>query len=86
MDEALQTFNFTILIVDSKRSEICIEDRLFEAGCDDVLMCTVDDNIYLEFEREALSIQMAIQGALKEIKAAGCKDVKIEFNKENTIL
>lgn len=79
MDEALQTFNFTILIVDSKSSDICIEDRLFEAGCDDVLICTVDDNIYLEFEREAISIEVAIQCALTEVKAAGCEEVKIEL-------
>lgn len=71
-----EKFNFTIFIVDLINSDICIEDRLFAAGCDDALVCSVDNNIYLEFVREAISLNLAIQSALKDIKVAGCIEIK----------
>ena len=73
----IEKFSFSIFIIDSITSDICIEDRLFEAGCDDSLMCTVNNEIYLEFTRDADNLDVAIQSAQRNIESAGCKPVQI---------
>lgn len=42
----MQKFNFTIHIVDQNASHNGLEDRLYEAGCDDTLVCSIN-KIYI---------------------------------------
>jgi len=74
----IKKFDFTIFILDLRVSEACIEDRLFEAGCYDALICSIDKNIYLEFTREAENLDLAIHSALNDIKLAGCREIQIK--------
>ena len=82
MNSTIKNFEFTIYIKDLKASHHCVEDRLFEAGCDDALLCSINNNLYLEFERKAVSLDLAIHKALKDIETAGCQPIQINVNNE----
>lgn len=82
MNSAIKKFEFTIYIKDLKALDKCVEDRLFEAGCDDALLCSINNDLYLEFERKALSLDLAIHKALKDIETAGCQSIQIHVNNE----
>lgn len=66
-------FDFTIYFTDLNTTDKCIEDRLFESDCDDALLCSINDNLYLEFMRAAENIDIAILSAIENIQLAGCK-------------
>lgn len=55
-----------------------LEDTLFEAGCDDALVCSYNQAVYLEFDREAESAEEAINSALANIRAAGFKQLVVQ--------
>ncbi|WP_180174117.1 hypothetical protein [Acinetobacter sp. YH01024] len=76
----MKKFNFTIFILDLSTSNICIEDRLFEVGCNDALVCSTNDDIYLDFIREAETLDRAIQSAIKDIEMASAKGIQINVN------
>lgn len=82
MNSTIKNFEFTIYIKDLKASHHCVEDRLFEAGCDDALLCSINNNLYLEFERKAVSLDLAIHKALKDIETVGCQSIQIHVNNE----
>ena len=77
MMDGNKIFDFTIYVTDLNTSEKCIEDRLFESGCNDALLCSVNNNLYLEFKREADNLHIAVQSALENIELAECKYVQI---------
>lgn len=82
MNSATKSFEFTIYIKDLKASDKCIEDRIFEADCDDALLCSINNDLYLEFVRKAQSLDFAIQNALRNIETAGCQSIQIHVNNE----
>lgn len=63
--------------------EVCNEDRLFEAGCNDALVCSTNDNIYLEFMREAETLDFAIHSAIQDIERATAKSIQIKVNNKS---
>lgn len=42
-------------------------DDIFEAGCDDAMVCSVGDNVYVEFDREGRIFQEALASALDDL-------------------
>jgi hypothetical protein len=82
MNSTIKNFEFTIYIKDLKASHHCVEDRLFEAGCDDALLCSINNDLYLEFVRKAENLDFAIQNALRNIETAGCQSIQIHVNNE----
>jgi len=74
----MNTCHFTIAIHDARTDMPGLEDRLFTAGCDDALVCSHNQKVYLEFDREADSAETAIRSALDNIRAAGFNDPVIQ--------
>ncbi|HEX5361377.1 MAG TPA: XRE family transcriptional regulator [Fluviicoccus sp.] len=74
----MNTYHFTIVIRDARTDMPDLEDRLFTAGCDDALVCSHNQTVYLEFDREADSAEIAIRSALDNIRAAGFHDPVIQ--------
>jgi hypothetical protein len=64
----LQTYDFTLVLdgVDDKTEGL--EDKLFEAGCDDALINFRNGTVYLDFNRQASSVEDAIISAIKNIE------------------
>ncbi|WP_174492777.1 hypothetical protein [Acinetobacter sp. Marseille-Q1623] len=77
----MKKFNFTIHIVDQNASHDGLEDRLYEAGCDDALVCSSNNNVYLDFIRESKTLEFAIESAIQNINDANAKIICI--NVEN---
>ena len=71
----MPNYNFTIEIAGVDYAAD-IETKLFEAGCNDALICTRDDAVYLEFDRDAESLAEAVASAKRDIESAGFAVVK----------
>lgn len=74
----MSLYHFSILIRDANKNTESLEDRLFEAGCDDSLVCFNNDVVYLEFDREAETAKQAIESAISDIKNAGFTDLVLQ--------
>jgi len=64
-------FNFTLTLSGVTYETEGLEDALYESGCDDALICAYGNSIYVEFDREADSLDEAIASAVENIEAAG---------------
>lgn len=71
-------YHFSILIRDADKSTPNLEDKLFNAGCDDALVCFYNQTVYLEFDRYAETAQLAIQSAFDNIRQAGFSDLVLQ--------
>ncbi len=74
----MSLYHFSILIRDASNQTEALEDRLYEAGCDDALICFNNQAVYLEFDREAISAKEAIESAMANIRAAGFHDLVLQ--------
>ena len=63
--------SFTLVLSGFTVIDEDVEDRLFEAGCDDALLSTRDGVPFLDFERDADSLLSAIMGAIADVEGAG---------------
>ncbi len=64
-------YTFTLILsgVRDLTDEVC--DALYEAGCDDALPGMTDGVVFLDFSREASSIQDAVLSAISDVERAG---------------
>ncbi|MHA3115277.1 XRE family transcriptional regulator [Acinetobacter sp. ANC 4635] len=74
----MNTYHFTVVVRDARSDLADLEDQFFEVGCDDALLCSYNDTIYLEFDREAPSAAQAIRSALDNIRSLGFSDLIVE--------
>lgn len=61
-----------------------LENRVFEAGCDDALLGKRDGIVYLDFNREAPTLAEALASATEALKAAGFDVFPQEVEKGQT--
>jgi len=66
----MQTYEFTT-ILGGVNLDTQYEDAFFEAGCDDGMICSKGNTLYIEFMREAESAEAAISSAIKDVEKAG---------------
>ncbi|MGB0664185.1 MAG: hypothetical protein ACPGMR_10420 [Pontibacterium sp.] len=71
-------YAFTLVLNGASPDTSDFEDNLFEAGCDDALVCFCGSTPYLEFDREADSAVTAISTAIEAVQSAGYRVVSIE--------
>lgn len=64
-------YNFTLTLSGVTYETEGLEDALYESGCDDALICAYGNSIYVEFDREANSLDEAIASAVENIESAG---------------
>ena len=48
-----------------------LEDPLYEAGCSDALLGIQNDEVFLDFHREAPSFRIALMSAIADVERAG---------------
>ena len=63
------TFTLVLLGVRELTDEVC--GALYEAGCDDALPGMTEGVVFLDFTREAGSIQEAVLSAISDVERAG---------------
>lgn len=64
------TYTFTLTLSGVTADTEGLEDALFAVGCDDALVCYYSKSVYLEFDREASSLDLAIETAITAIESA----------------
>lgn len=64
-------YNFTLILSGVNADTPKLEDALYESGCSDALVCFYGKSVYLEFDREAESLDWAIESAINNIEIAG---------------
>ncbi len=69
---------FTLILGGFSELSDEVEDRLFEAGCDDALLGVLDGAPFLDFTREAPSLERAVLSAIADVAKAGFEVVRIE--------
>lgn len=75
----LDTYEFTLVLDGVDDQTEGLEDQLFEAGCDDALINFRNGTVYLDFSREATSIDEAVISAIKSVENSklGAKVISI---------
>lgn len=66
----LNHYSFTLILGNVDENTESLEDHLFQAGCDDALINFRNGAVYLDFDREASSIEEAIISAVKNIESS----------------
>lgn len=76
----MKTYEFSLVLANISIDTPELEDRLFEADCDDALLCAYGKTVYLDFMREAESLEAAILSAIKAIETSplGAKVVSVD--------
>src|SRR5437660_5119090 len=74
----MEKHEFTLILHGFSELTDDVEDRLFEAGCDDALLGVLDGTPFLDFTREASSLKDAILSAIRDVAKAGFEVVRIE--------
>ncbi len=69
MNKHLNSYEFTLVLEGVNDKTEGLEDRLFEAGCDDTLINFRNGTVYLDFNREASSLEDAVIAAIKDIES-----------------
>jgi len=78
MIKANRTHEFTLIL--SGFSELTEEvmDAIYEAGCDDGLLCLRSGVPFIEFDRESPSLKEAVLSAIADVEKAGFRAVRVE--------
>ena len=70
MKEKEVTYNFVLVFSGISAPDGRLEDALFEAGCDDATLAFRNGVGYLEFDRRARSLDVAILSAVRDVERA----------------
>lgn len=64
-------YNFTLTLSGVTYDTDGLEDALYKSGCDDALICAYGNSVYVDFDREADSLNEAVASAVENIELAG---------------
>jgi len=64
----MKKHEFTLVLDNGFEINDATENMLFEAGCDDALLLSRNGIVYLDFDREAASLEEAIFSAIKQVE------------------
>jgi hypothetical protein len=70
MENIMNTYEFSLVLAGVDENTPNLHDALFEAGCDDGLVCTYGTTVYIDFMREASNYRTAVLSAIKAIENA----------------
>ena len=64
----MPTHHFTLIVDGADLQDEAVVDSLFESGCDDGLVGSVDDTQFIDFDREAPSLGDAVLSAVADVE------------------
>lgn len=76
----MSIYSFTIVLDTWDTITNELEDKLYEAGCDDALLYFVGNTSRLDFDRKAESLDDAIKSAIKNVSCVLGKDKIISID------
>jgi len=66
----LREYEFTLVLSGYEQIDSRLEDGLFEAGCDDALLRSLDGCLLVDFTRVGESFDKAVLGAIRDVESA----------------
>lgn len=66
----MKSHEFSLVLKSVHEETASLEDSIFECGCDDALIHFRNGGVYLEFNREAVTLEEAVISAIKNVKSA----------------
>ena len=75
----MNKYDFTLVLADSLALTDKLADALFEAGCDDGTPGTCNGVFFIDFHREAHSLETAIRSAIEHVRTAGYEVARVEI-------
>ena len=78
-------FQFTLVLKNVDENTPNLEDSLYEAGCDDALINYRNGAVYLDFDRESVSLEESVISAIKDISAASIEIEVASVAPENLV-
>ena len=73
----MNNYHFTVVVRDARANLSELEDKFFEAGCDDALLYSRGRTVYLDFVREADNLEEAILSAIRGVEAIDLEGIKV---------
>lgn len=73
----METFEFAV-VASGLNADDRVEDRFFEAGCDDATISWQKGAIILEFARDAETFGTAVETAIDDVRRAGARVERVE--------
>lgn len=81
----MKTYQFTLILKNVDEHTPHLEDSLFEANCDDALINFRNGTVYLDFDRQASSLEEAVISAIKNVHSASINAEVIGVAPENLV-
>lgn len=78
-------YQFTLVLKNVNDKTPNLEDSLYDAGCDDALINYRSGAVYLEFDREAASLEDAVVSAIKNVQSATIDAEVASVSPENLV-
>ena len=75
----MRMYEFSLILNASELTEHDC-DTLYNAGCDDGTIITRNGTNYIAFDREADSLEIAIQTATQNVRQAGFEVIRVEMD------
>lgn len=70
MKKKPKIYQFTLVLKNVDENTPALEDYLYEASCDDALINFRNGAVYLDFDREAPSLEEAVMSAIRDVESA----------------
>jgi hypothetical protein len=70
MSIAKEVYRFSLILRNVDENTQDLEDSLYESGCEDALINSRNGRVYLDFDREAASLEEAIITAIRNVESA----------------
>jgi hypothetical protein len=85
MSDHMKTYEFDVLLKDTKEVTDDQADALFAAGCEDGTPASCDGSAWVHFDREAPSLEDAIRSAVAQVQAAGLRPSRVELDADAAV-
>jgi hypothetical protein len=80
-----KSYQFTLILKNVHEKTEDLEDSLYEANCDDALINFKNGAVFLEFDRDGLSLEEAVVSAIKDVHSCSVDAIVASVAPENFV-
>jgi hypothetical protein len=84
-EPAMKTYEFDVILKEVKEITDDQANALFAAGCDDGTPACCNGVAWVHFDREASSLEVAIQSAIAQVQSVGLGIAKVELDANSAV-
>lgn len=74
----MTVYSFTLRVAGINTANEYYEDALYNAGCTDALIAVIDGEVFLDFDRQAPSYDLALRSAREAVQKAGGHVIEVD--------